>query len=159
MQTNKLLSAILLALVALTGQAKTYKTIKAPKAMASVNVSTGELRAREVIFRDTATTIHFTIEYPKGELFRFDKGSYLLDENGKRYALRSAENIALSTWIQSPESGITEFTMHFEPLPKSVKIFDFIEGDVNFAFMLLGIHDQKYKIQAPTMEEVAAANP
>ena len=69
MQTNKLLSAILLALVALTGQAKTYKTIKAPKAMASVNVSTGELRAREVIFRDTATTIHFTIEYPKGELF------------------------------------------------------------------------------------------
>ena len=159
MQTNKLLSAILLALVVLTGQAKTYKTIKAPKAMASVNVSTGELRAREVIFRDTATTIHFTIEYPKGELFRFDKGSYLLDENGKRYALRSAENIALSTWIQSPESGITEFTMHFEPLPKSVKIFDFIEGDVSFAFMLLGIHDQKYKIQAPTMEEVAAANP
>ena len=159
MQTNKLLSAILLALVVLTVQAKTYKTIKAPKAMASVNVSTGELRAREVIFRDTATTIHFTIEYPKGELFRFDKGSYLLDENGKRYALRSAENIALSTWIQSPESGITEFTMHFEPLPKSVKIFDFIEGDVSFTFMLLGIHDQKYQIQAPTMEEVAAANP
>lgn len=53
MQTNKLLFAILLALVVLTGQAKTYKTIKAPKAMASVNVSTGELRAREVIFRDT----------------------------------------------------------------------------------------------------------
>ena len=82
---KKLLSAILLALVALTGQAKTYKTIKAPKAMACVNVSYGELSAREVIFRDTATTIHFTMTYAQGQMFCFDKGCYLLDENGQRY--------------------------------------------------------------------------
>ena len=37
------------ALVALAGQAKTYKTIKTPVAMACVNVSNGELKAREVI--------------------------------------------------------------------------------------------------------------
>ena len=156
---KKLLSAILLAFVAMTMQAKTFKTIKAPKAMACVNVSNGELRARDVIFRDTATTIHFTMTYPKGQMFRFDKGSYLLDENGQRYPLRSAENIALDSWIKSPESGITDFTMHFEPLPKKVQIFDFIEGDVSRAFMLLGIHDQKLKIKAPTMQELAAANP
>ena len=94
---KKLLSAILLAFVAMTMQAKTFKTIKAPKAMACVNVSNGELRARDVIFRDTATTIHFTMEYPQGQMFRFDKGSYLLDENGQRYPLRSAENIALDS--------------------------------------------------------------
>ena len=156
---KKLLSAILLAFVAMTMQAKTFKTIKAPKAMACVNVSNGELRARDVIFRDTATTIHFTMTYPKGQMFRFDKGSYLLDENGQRYPLRSAENIALDSWIKSPESGITDFTMHFEPLPKKVQIFDFIEGDVSRAFMLLGIHDQKLKIKAPTMQELAATNP
>lgn len=61
---------ILLALVAMAGQAKTYKTIKNPVAMACVNVSNGELKAREIIMRDTATTVHFTMEYEKGHHFR-----------------------------------------------------------------------------------------
>ena len=149
----------LFALVALTGQAKTYKTIKAPEAMACINVSQGEIRAREVIMRDTATTVHFTIEYPKGNNFRFDKGSYLMDEDGNRYALRACEGIPLNTWITSPENGVTDFTMHFEPLPKTVQMFDFTEGDVNGAFMLLGIHDKKYKVQAPTLQQLSDANP
>ena len=149
----------LFALVALTGQAKTYKTIKAPEAMACVNVSQGEIRAREVIMRDTATTVHFTIEYPKGEIFRFDKGSYLMDEDGNRYALRACEGIPLNTWVTSPESGVTDFTMHFEPLPKTVQMFDFTEGDVRGAFMLLGIHDKKYKIAPPTFQQLSDANP
>ena len=149
----------LFALVALTGQAKTYKTIKAPEAMACVNVSQGEIRAREVIMRDTATTVHFTIEYPKGEIFRFDKGSYLMDEDGNRYALRACEGIPLNAWVTSPESGVTDFTMHFEPLPKTVQMFDFTEGDVRGAFMLLGIHDKKYKIAPPTFQQLSDANP
>jgi hypothetical protein len=44
---------ILFALVAMTGQAKIFKTIKTPVAMACMNVSNGELKAREVIMRDT----------------------------------------------------------------------------------------------------------
>jgi len=52
----------LFALVALAGQAKTFKTIKSPVAMACVNVSDGEMKGRGVIFRDTATTVHFTME-------------------------------------------------------------------------------------------------
>ena len=150
---------IMFALVALAGQAKTYKTIKAPEAVACVNVSHGEIRAREVIMRDTATTVHFTIEYPKGEIFRFDKGSYLMDEDGNRYPLRSCEGIPLNAWITSPESGVTDFTMHFEPLPKTVQMFDFTEGDVSGAFMLLGIHDKKYKIAPPTLQQLSDANP
>ena len=149
----------LFALVALTGQAKTYKTIKAPKAMACVNVSQGEIRAREVIMRDTATTVHFTIEYPKGEIFRFDKGSYLMDEDGNRYALRACEGIPLNAWVTSPESGVTDFTMHFEPLPKTVQMFDFTEGDVRGAFMLLGIHDKKLKVTPPTFQQLSDTNP
>ncbi|MBR3087919.1 MAG: hypothetical protein IKH02_02760, partial [Prevotella sp.] len=150
---------ILLAFVGMAGQAKTFKTIKNPVAMACVNVSNGELKAREVIFRDTATTVHFTIEYEKGNNFRFAKESYLMDEDGNRYPLRSAEGIALDAWVQSPESGVTDFTMHFEPLPKKVQVFDFIEGDGNRAFKLLGIHDKKTKLKVPTMEELSAANP
>ena len=156
----------LLTLVAMTGWAKTYKTIKAPVAMACVNVSNGELKAREVIMRDTATTVHFTMEREKGQSFRFAKESYLMDEDGNRYPLRSAEGIALDAWVQSPESGVTDFTMHFEPMPKKVQVFDFIEGDGNRAFMLLGIHDKttvstsrQKKLKVPTMEELSATNP
>ena len=52
-----------------------------------------------------------------------------------------------------------DFTMHFNPLPKKVQIFDFIEGDGTGAFMLLGIHDKKYKVVAPTFQELSDANP
>ena len=150
---------ILLALVAIGGQAKTYKTIKAPEWMACVNVRGNGLKACEVVFRDTATTVHFSMEYPKGQYYRFVKESYLMDEDGHRYPLRSAEGIALDTWVQSPESGVTDFTMHFEPIPKRVQVFDFIEGDVKGAFMLLGIHDKKTKLKAPTLKALSDANP
>ena len=43
---KKNIITILLALVAVAGQAKTFKTIKNPVAMACVNVSNGELKAR-----------------------------------------------------------------------------------------------------------------
>ncbi len=156
---KKTIITILLALVGMAGQAKTFKTIKNPVAMACVNVANGELKAREVIFRDTATTVYFTMEYSKGQSFQFVSSSYLMDEDGNRYPLRSAEGLKLNTWVQSPESGITEFTMHFAPLPKKIQIFDFIEGDGSGAFKLLGIHDKKYKIKFPMMQELADANP
>ena len=148
----------LLTLISMTGQAKTFKTIKAPEAMACANVFQGELKASGVIMTDTVTTIHFTMQYPKGQYFRFVKGSYIKDEDGNRYSLRSAEDIALDTWVQSPESGVTEFTMHFEPMPKHVQIFDFIEGDGRNAFMLLGIHDKGTAIKAPTLQQFYANN-
>ena len=150
---------ILLALIALTVQAKTYKTIINPEAIACMKVRNGDLKALEVNFRDTATTVHFRMEYPKGQLFRFVKESYLLDEAGNRYPLRAAEGIALDKWVMSPESGITEFTMHFEPMPKKVQIFDFIEGDVHGAFLLFGIHDKKAKIKFPSFLDLSDANP
>ncbi|MBQ6062257.1 MAG: hypothetical protein IJK87_01340, partial [Prevotella sp.] len=156
---KKTIITILLALAAMAGQAKTFKTIKTPVAMACVNVANGELKAREVIMRDTAATMHFTMEYQKEQYFRFAKESYLMDEDGNRYPLRSAEGIALDAWVQSPESGVTDFTMHFEPLPKKVQVFDFIEGDGSGAFKLLGIHDKKTKLKVPTVQEFADANP
>ncbi len=156
---KKTIITILLALVAMTGQAKTFKTIKNPEAMTCVNVSNGELKVREVIMRDTATTVHFTMEKEKGQSFRFASTSYLLDEDGNRYPLRSAEGIALDSWVLSPESGVTDFTMHFEPLPKNTQVFDYIEGDNTRAYILLGIHDKKYIIKYPTIQELSDANP
>ena len=156
---KKTIITALLALVALTGWAKTFKTIKSPEAMACANVYQGGLKAREVMMTDTATTIHFTMQYPQGQSFRFVKESYLKDEDGHRYPLRSAEGIALNSWVQSPESGLTDFTMHFEPMPTHVQIFDFIEGDGQRAFMLLGIHDKATEIKAPTLQQFYTNNP
>ena len=155
---KKTIITTLLALVTMAGQAKTYKTIKNPVAMAH-NIYGGELKARQVIMTDTATTVHFTMVYPKGQYFRFVSISYLMDEDGNRYPMRSCEGLATDTWVQSPESGVTDFTMHFEPMPKQVQMFDFIEGDERGAFKLLGIHDKKYKIKAPTLQQLSDANP
>lgn len=161
MKTKPILWSLLLflPLFAMAAQTKTYKTIKDPAVMACVNVRDGELKAREVILTDTATTVHFTMVYTAGQPYRFVSESYLIDEDGNRYPLRSAEGIALDAWVQSPESGVTDFTMHFQPMPKRVQMFDFIEGDVRGAFMLLGIHDKKYKMKVPTLQQLYAANP
>ena len=156
---KKSIITMMLALVSMTGQTKTFKTIKNPETMACVNVNPGELKARVIIFRDTATTVHFTMEKEKGQSFRFAKESYLMDEDGNRYPLRSAEGIDLDSWVQSPESGVTDFTMHFEPMPKNTQVFDYIEGDNTRAYMLLGIHDKKYIIKYPTIQELSDANP
>ena len=153
---KKTIITILLALAAMAGQAKTFKTIKNPVAMAH-NIYGGELKAREVIFRDTATTVHFTIDYPKGQWFSINSTSFLMDENGNRYPLRSAEGITLNKYGES--MGPTDFVLHFEPMPKRVQVFDYREGDGTGAFKLLGIHDKKYKIKFPTMQELADANP
>lgn len=146
---KKLLSTILLAVIVGAVQAKTYRIIKAPEVTGCVNISQGELKVREVIMRDTATTVLFTMEYPKGMNFVLAKNGYLMDEEGNQYFLHSAEGVALDVGILSPENGQTDFTMHFDPMPKKVQVFDFIEGDVSGAFMALGIHDKNAKMPAP----------
>ena len=153
---KKTIIIALLAFIAVAGQAKIFRTIKSPVAMGH-NIRGGELKAREVIMTDTATTVHFTIEYPKGQRFSINSTSYLLDEEGNRYPLRSAEGINLNKYGES--TGPKDFTLHFEPMPKQVKVFDYIEDGDTDAFKLLGIHDEKSKIKYPTIQELIKANP
>ena len=153
---KKSIITVLFALFTMAVQAKIYKTFKNPVAMAH-NIYKGELKAREVIFKDTATTVHFTIDYPKGQWFSINGTSFLTDEEGNRYPLRSAEGITLNKYGES--KGPTDFTLHFEPMPKRVQMFDYREADGSRAFYLLGIRDKKTKLKVPTMEELSAANP
>lgn len=132
--------------------------MKAPEALGCLNVSNGDLMVREVVFADTATTVRFTLDYPAGYNFRILDTCYLQDEDGARYPLRSAEGLSVNTWVTSPAGRTTDFTLHFEPLPKRTRVFDFIENDGRGAFMVLGIHDRKHKLRLPTMEELAGAN-
>lgn len=142
----------------MAGQAKTFKTIKNPVAMACVNVSNGELKAREVIFRDTATTVHFTMEYSR------DRVSNLSHHPISWTRTATATRCALPRTETQHMGAVTREWNHrvyhaFRTLPKKMQIFDFIEGDGNRAFKLLGIHDKKTKLKVPTMQELADANP
>ena len=138
------------------------KTIMiSPDSMASVNFGRdGSLKADKVTMTGKETTVHFTMNYPTGRTFRYGSDSYLMDEAGRRYPLRSADGIELDNYkLTVSDSGNLHFSMTFDPLPKKTKIFDYIEGDVERAFGLLGIRDKKTKVKVPTLQEIASANP
>ena len=155
---KQLLTLFLCGLFVLAAPACAQRTIQNPKALGCLNVSGGELKASKVVFADTATTVQFTMDYPAGYTFRIAGTCYLVDENNRRYLVRSAEGLTLDAWVTSPADRTTHFTLHFEPLPKRTRVFDFIEYDGQRAFMLLGIHDSKQKLKMKTMEELAGAN-
>lgn len=152
-------SWLLLAAVAGEAKVKVWRTVKEPVAMACVNVYEGELKVREFVMSDTATTVRLTMTYAPGRAFRMVRSSYLADEGGHRYPLRTAEGIRLDENVVSPGDGTTDFTMHFEPLPKGTRTFDFIGGDGPRPFMVLGVHDVGQKLKAPTAEELRRAYP
>ena len=154
---KQLLTLFLCGLFVLAAPACAQRTIQNPKALGCLNVSGGELKASKVVFADTATTVQFTMDYPAGSTFRIASTCYLVDENNRRYLVRSAEGLTFDTWVTSPADRTTHFTLHFEPLPKRTRVFDFIEYDGQRAFMLLGIHDSKQKLKMKTMEELAGA--
>ena len=155
---KQLLTLFLCGLFVLAAPACAQRTIQNPKALGCLNVSGGELKASKVVFADTATTVQFTMDYPAGSSFRIAGTCYLVDENNRRYPVRSAEGLTFDTWVTSPADRTTHFTLHFEPLPKRTRVFDFIEYDGQRAFMLLGIHNGKQKLKMKTMEELASAN-
>lgn len=155
---KQFLILLLCGLFAMVAPTSAKRIVKAPEALGCLNVSNGDLMVREVVFADTATTVRFTLDYPAGNNFRILDTCYLQDEDGARYPLRSAEGLSVNTWVTSPAGRTTDFTLHFEPLPKRTRVFDFIENDGRGAFMVLGIHDRKHKLRLPTMEELAGAN-
>ena len=156
---KQFLTLLLCGLFAMVAPSSAKRIVmKAPEALGCLNVSNGDLMVREVVFADTATTVRFTLDYPAGYNFRILDTCYLQDEDGARYPLRSAEGLSVNTWVTSPAGRTTDFTLHFEPLPKRTRVFDFMEYDGRGAFMVLGIHDRKHKLRLPTMEELAGAN-
>ena len=135
---RQLTMILLCGLFAMAVPIRARRIVKNPDALGCLNVTGGELRVREVMFADTATTVRFTIDYPAGHSFRISDTCYLLDEKDRRYPLRSAEGLSVNTWVISPDSVTTDFTLHFEPLPRRTRVFDFIEYDGQGAFMVLG---------------------
>ena len=52
------------------------------------------------------------------------------------------EGIVLGEHYVTPPSGEGEFKVLFEPMPRKTRFFDFIEGNMQGAFNIYGVHEE-----------------
>lgn len=141
--TNKSLSALIMMMLALTLQGKNTRVIDNPKWLLS---DAGKaLTVTKIEFYDTATVLSFHSEYKPKEWIRIATESYLTDDDGNKYAARKGMGITLGKRFYMPESGQTDFKVSFEPMPRSTRHIDFIEGPTGWR--IWGIH--KYETKMP----------
>ena len=141
---KKTIITILLALIALTGQAKDIvwenPTTEFGNAYGdgffnlTLDVTKVELKADETVVYITAQE---RSDYPDYS-FLFAGDTYL-KVGEQRYTIVSADGIELNKFVQTNKDYKRDMAFHFPPLPKGTKVFDFIEGDGDRAFQIKGI--------------------
>ena len=114
------------------------------------NSSNLQFAIRKIETNAGGTTICFRYYAKKGYWFRIAKDSYL-EANGKRYKLTAADGIKLDVDNYAEVNAFTakdeyigeinysDFTLTFEPFDTFPETFDFIEGDVQGAFVISNI--------------------
>ena len=114
------------------------------------NTANFELSIRKVEANANGTSVVFRYYSHKEYGFRIAKDSYL-EAKGKKYKVTAAEGITLDennyTTIKATDSteyflsdlSYTDFTLTFEPFETIPETFDFIEGDVQGAFVIRNI--------------------
>ena len=143
---KKTITTILLALVAMAGQAK-EKAIVWEQPTTEFGNSYGDgffnlcLDVTKVELKDNETVVYITAQqrsdYPDYS-FQFAGDTYL-KVGEQRYTIVSADGIELNKFVQTNKDYKRDMAFHFPPLPKGTKSFDFIEGDGERAFQIKGI--------------------
>ena len=143
---KKTIITILLAIVAVVGQAK-EKAIVWEQPTTEFGNSYGDgffnlcLDVTKVELKDNETVVYITAQqrsdYPD-YWFQFAGDTYL-EVGEQRYTVVSADGIELNKHLQTNKDGKRDIAFHFPPLPKGTKSFDFIEGDGQGAFQIKGI--------------------
>ena len=150
---------MLLALVALTGQAKGKDIVWEQPTMEygscngdgffnlSLDLTKVELKADE-------TVVYITVKQRSdqpGYWFRFASDTYL-KVGDQRFTVVKADGIELDKQLQTGKNGQSDVAFHFPPLPKGTKVFDFIEGDGQGAFQIKGIKpvEERWKQMLPS---------
>ena len=150
---------MLLALVALTGQAK-EKDIVWEQPTTEFGTSYGDgffnlsLDVTKVELKADETVVYITVKQRSdydGYWFRFAKDTYL-KVGDQRFTVVSADGIELDKQLQTGKDFETDVVFHFPPLPKGTKVFDFIEGDGQGAFQIKGIKpvEERWKQMLPS---------
>jgi thiol-disulfide isomerase/thioredoxin len=103
----------------------TGRTIEFPPISAANNTY---LDVRGVTLTDSATILRFNVNFRPGWWIKMSPDCKIFAD-GKSYSLISADGIPLDQEYYMPESGETEFTISFQPVPSNTNSIDFIEGD------------------------------
>ena len=161
---------ILLALVAMAGQAQTISkdlfktdtiTGQAKKTIVWDNPSVTYTNfpyfvIQKVEMTKEQTVLYASVKLMPGIVFRIQDGSYL-QANGMQYAITGSDSIALGKWITLDNSGKKDFVLYFKPLPLNTKEFDFLEGLKRNDHQIFGLHDKNYVMPtAPVPAEYLA---
>lgn len=87
--------------------------------------TTGVKITKVEIFPDS-TLLHLHVDYPHNNWIKLGSNIYLHTDEGD-YKLKGATVIKPDERFWMPANDMVDFTMTFEPLPATVKSFDFIE--------------------------------
>ena len=145
----KTIITLLLALVALTGQAKDIIWENPSAFMGSYN---SEFKINKVELKQTETVLHITANYLPHNWIRFDKHSYLQTPDGKKYGITNGlktneqeSDLTPDSLFWMPESGTANLALHFKPVPMDTKKMDFLESEAEQDFKFWNICDGKTK--------------
>ena len=91
--------------------------------------------------------LHIYAKYRPKYWIQIAPDSYLTDNNGETYQLRSGIGIIPGKEFWMPESGEAEFQLVFPPLSDNATSFDFTEGEkVENGFSIWGIQLKSKKL-------------
>ena len=117
----KTIITLLLALVALAGQAKDIIWENPSAFMGSYN---SDFKINKVELKQTETVLHITANYQPHSWIRFAKNSYLQTPDGRKYTITSGlktneqeSDLTPDSLFWMPESGTANLALHFKPLP------------------------------------------
>lgn len=98
------------------------------------------IEVSKVVMSDTATVLHIYAKYPPKNWIKIAKESYLKDNNGRTYQLRSGIGITPDKELWMPETGEAEFQLVFPPLAENATAIEFTEGEgVEGGFSIWGL--------------------
>ena len=102
------------------------------------------------------TTLYFDFSHYTTTSFGFRSTTYLVDEEGRRYPIKSCKGFQLDKGYNVKEDGVKEISISFEPLPEGTRVFDCIEGpDLQWSFQFYGIREKGQDWDVFPKKEVA----
>ena len=117
---------------------------------------TYDIEIPKVEFSKEQTTLYFDFSHYTGTAFGFRSSTYLVDEEGRRYPIKSCKGFQLDKGYNVKEDGVKEISISFVPLPEGTRVFDCIEGpDLQLSFQFYGIREKGQDWNVFPKKEVA----
>lgn len=108
---------------------------------------------KEVEFRDTATVLSFVTEHMPVDQNYVYPNCYLVDSNGERHGLLSAEGMSVGYGVDAlPPVGSRRVNLLFTPIANHDAPFDFIESSTWIGRYMLGISSGNGKVESYTVK-------